>query len=62
MSKIVKLPAFVDMHVHLREPGFTEKETLETGMVRNMDRNRNCKTTVSLMILSWEFEYFKSRF
>lgn len=32
MSKIVKLPAFIDMHVHLREPGFTEKETLETGM------------------------------
>lgn len=32
MSKFVKLPAFVDMHVHLREPGFTEKETLETGM------------------------------
>lgn len=32
MSKIVKLPALVDMHVHLREPGFTEKETLQTGM------------------------------
>jgi len=32
MSKIVKLPAFVDMHVHLREPGFTEKETLQSGM------------------------------
>ena len=24
-------PAFVDVHVHLRDPGFTEKETLETG-------------------------------
>src|SRR6516165_11078689 len=24
-------PGFVDMHVHLREPGFPEKETLETG-------------------------------
>ncbi len=32
MCKIVKLPAFIDMHVHLREPGFTEKETLQTGM------------------------------
>lgn len=24
-------PGFVDMHVHLREPGFPQKETLETG-------------------------------
>lgn len=27
----VVTPGFVDMHVHLREPGFPEKETLETG-------------------------------
>lgn len=25
------LPGFVDMHVHLREPGFEDKETIETG-------------------------------
>lgn len=25
------MPGFVDMHVHLRDPGFTEKETVETG-------------------------------
>ena len=24
-------PGFIDMHVHLREPGFPEKETIETG-------------------------------
>lgn len=24
-------PGFVDMHVHLRDPGFPEKETIETG-------------------------------
>jgi dihydroorotase len=24
-------PGFVDMHVHLREPGYPEKETIETG-------------------------------
>ena len=24
-------PAFIDAHVHLRDPGFTQKETLETG-------------------------------
>jgi dihydroorotase len=27
----VVAPGFVDMHVHLRDPGFPEKETLETG-------------------------------
>ena len=25
------VPGFVDMHVHLREPGYEEKETIETG-------------------------------
>ena len=30
MSEI-KLPGFVDMHVHLREPGFSYKETIRTG-------------------------------
>ena len=25
------MPGFIDMHVHLRDPGFTEKETVETG-------------------------------
>lgn len=24
-------PGFIDLHVHLREPGFTEKETVYTG-------------------------------
>ncbi|MBV8155497.1 MAG: amidohydrolase family protein, partial [Candidatus Eremiobacteraeota bacterium] len=24
-------PGFIDMHVHLREPGFAEKETILTG-------------------------------
>ena len=27
----VVAPGFIDMHVHLREPGFPEKETIETG-------------------------------
>lgn len=26
-------PGFIDMHVHLREPGFEHKETIETGRV-----------------------------
>jgi len=30
--KITKIPSFIDMHVHFREPGFTYKETIETGI------------------------------
>ncbi len=30
-SNAVVAPGFVDMHVHLREPGFEEKETIATG-------------------------------
>ena len=28
----MKIPSLIDMHVHLREPGFTDKETIETGI------------------------------
>ena len=28
---IVRVPAFVDLHVHFREPGFPEKETITSG-------------------------------
>ena len=28
---LMAFPAFVDVHVHLRDPGFTEKENLKTG-------------------------------
>ncbi len=28
---IVSIPGFVDVHVHFREPGFSYKETMETG-------------------------------
>lgn len=31
MSKIVTLPGLIDTHVHLREPGATQKEDFETG-------------------------------
>lgn len=30
-SNAVVAPGFIDMHVHLREPGFPEKETIATG-------------------------------
>ena len=32
MSGKIIMPAFVEMHCHLREPGFEEKETVETGV------------------------------
>ena len=28
----VKIPALIDIHVHLREPGDEHKETFDTGM------------------------------
>lgn len=28
---IIRIPALVDMHVHFREPGFTQKETIHSG-------------------------------
>lgn len=31
MSNIIKLPGLVDVHVHLREPGATQKEDFQTG-------------------------------
>lgn len=30
--EITKIPSFIDMHVHFREPGFEYKETIETGI------------------------------
>lgn len=30
-SEIIRLPGLIDIHVHLREPGQTEKENFETG-------------------------------
>lgn len=30
--KITTIPSLIDMHVHFREPGFTYKETIETGI------------------------------
>jgi dihydroorotase len=29
--ELVRVPAFVDLHVHFREPGFPEKETIASG-------------------------------
>jgi dihydroorotase len=32
-SRLVVAPGFIDMHVHLREPGQEHKETIKTGML-----------------------------
>ena len=32
----ILMPSFVDVHVHLREPGFTYKETIKTGTMAAM--------------------------
>ena len=29
---LIAAPGFVDLHAHLRDPGFTKKETIETGL------------------------------
>ncbi len=31
LSGKIIAPGFIDMHVHLREPGYEYKETIETG-------------------------------
>lgn len=33
VSGLTKLPAFLDVHVHFREPGFSYKETIKTGSI-----------------------------
>ncbi len=30
-SRLVVVPGFIDMHTHLREPGYEDKETIQTG-------------------------------
>lgn len=32
LSGLTLMPAFIDLHCHLRDPGYPQKETLETGM------------------------------
>ena len=36
-------PGFVDLHVHLREPGFEHKETIATGTNRNTPKVKGLK-------------------
>lgn len=41
-SDIVLVPGFVDVHVHLREPGFSYKETIKTGTLAARKRRVCC--------------------
>lgn len=38
----VVLPSFIDMHVHLREPGFSYKETIKTGTLAAKEGGFSC--------------------
>lgn len=46
VSGLIKLPAFLDVHVHFREPGFSYKETIKTG---SMAASRGGYTAVCTM-------------
>ena len=36
-SGLIVAPGFIDMHVHLREPGFEHSETIESGHILQLD-------------------------
>lgn len=38
MENLVVLPGLADVHVHLREPGFSYKETIASGHARSSPR------------------------
>ncbi len=50
LSSLVLLPGFVDVHVHLREPGFLYKETIATGT--RACAHGGCTTVMSMPNLS----------
>ena len=47
-SSFVILPGFVDVHVHLREPGFSYKETIRTGSLAAAHERRAGRGTGGL--------------
>ena len=62
-SSFVVLPGFVDVHVHLREPGFSYKETIRSGSlaaahggyttVCAMPNLTRCRTAWTTFSRSW---------
>src|SRR3989344_3975297 len=69
MKKIIKLPGLVDVHVHLREPGGTQKEDFETGTraavaggyTQILDMPNNIPPTTTLQALNDKIKRSKSR-
>ncbi|HVZ67667.1 MAG TPA: dihydroorotase family protein [Patescibacteria group bacterium] len=67
--KILKLPGFIDIHVHLREPGGTHKENFETGTqaaiaggyTTIIDMPNNSEPTITTQALEDKFELAKGR-
>ena len=46
MGKYFLIPGFVDVHVHLREPGFSYKETIKTGTLAGARAGYNVLCTM----------------
>lgn len=46
MGKYFLIPGFVDVHVHLREPGFSYKETIKTGTLAGAKAGYNVLCTM----------------
>ena len=45
-SELITLPAFCDVHVHFREPGFSYKETIRTGSMAAAAGGYSCVGTM----------------
>ena len=69
LDPIIKLPGAIDVHVHLREPGATQKEDFETGTraavaggyTQVLDMPNNNPPTVSLSALGQKINLTKNR-
>lgn len=46
MGKYFLIPGFVDVHIHLREPGFSYKETIKTGTMAGAKAGYNVLCTM----------------
>ena len=58
-SGLTAFPGFVDVHVHLREPGFSYKETIKTGSMAGAAGGYTAIGAVSYTHLcTWEYTLF----
>ncbi len=68
-NNLLKLPGFVDVHVHLREPGNTQKEDFETGTraaiaggyTQILDMPNNIPPTITSLELSKKIKLATNR-